>query len=218
MQKGEEKSINCKKWELKKNDAAQRDHKNKMDKKDKEIKALKTKISEWEAYSSDLEAEISELKLKALDWEDYATHIQAKLTEAIKRFGSTEGGISKAILTLPSTMVVDGKALLAMATGNILVCKSRPFANPKFCGRSMSPLSPPLRKIRHDEQKSEEAVSFLVSKAPLAKVPGNILVCKARPSANPKFCGRSRSPLSPPLRKMRQDEKKSAEGREFWWF
>jgi hypothetical protein len=95
------------------------------------------------------------------------------------------------------------KAPLAKAPGNILVCKARPFANPTFCGRSRSPLS--LRKMRQDEHKSAEAASFLVSKAPLAKAPGNILVCKARPSANPTFYGRSRSPLSPPLRKMRQD-------------
>jgi hypothetical protein len=107
------------------------------------------------------------------------------------------------------------KAPLAKAPVNILVYKSRLAANPKFCGRSRSPLSPPLRTMDQDEKKIAKAASFLVSKAPLAKAPVNILVYKSRPAVNPKFCGKFKSPLSPPLRTMHQDEQKSAEAASF---
>jgi hypothetical protein len=79
------------------------------------IEELEMFILDWEMQAVELEVQVTELQTwgadletKIFEWESYSSNLQQKLVEATKRNASVEGGVSQVILTLLSTMHVNG--------------------------------------------------------------------------------------------------------------
>jgi hypothetical protein len=71
-------------------------------------KNLEILAVELEAQATELQTWGDDLQTKNFEWHSYSSNLQQKLVEATKRFASIEGGVSQVILTLLSTMHVNG--------------------------------------------------------------------------------------------------------------
>ncbi len=101
--------------EIKEKDAEIKEKDAEIKEREKEINKLKKKMAVLRARCLNSEMRVIEFEISNLDleahiakWESYSMGLKQKIEEATKRHVSVEGGVSQVVLTLLSTMSVNG--------------------------------------------------------------------------------------------------------------